>query len=473
MDTASQLLLGQTRAATAAASDRAANSGVGAKTAAANASSAQSHSQPDNIDQPFAQHMANATQPATQAVSAVNKSSGTATPHFDFSQEALLAEADSGNGLQFAGELLPGLLPQSMAGWSVSGQQAGASEANNAAAGSQGLPVDLEQQIAWQTPAGINAQAGTVQGTLAAGSDALAPLSQQSAQAQGMVTIMDNFKQQRAGAGLADPQALAEQWLDPDALTTMSTQSKTSLGQFSGGQAIPGLGLAEGQLTGPGGGLNALNQGLQQSSGQNTEALLAANAAALSIAAEPDSAAADKLAASLLTATATSTTSYPKVDGGASYAQAASASFQTSVSTSVMAQGWGDTVMQRVMWMSSQQIHSAEIQLDPPELGSLMVKINTSQEQTTVNFISPHAAVRDALDQNLPKLRELMAEQGVDMVDVDVSEHPGHDKAEQGDDGGEGAQAGLLAQQGDEAMTNDQPGTQPQLQDIGLINAYV
>ena len=102
-----------------------------------------------------------------------------------------------------------------------------------------------------------------------------------------------------------------------------------------------------------------------------------------------------------------------------------------------------------------------------------MVKINTSQEQTTVNFISPHAAVRDALDQNLPKLRELMAEQGVDMVDVDVSEHPGHDKAEQGDDGGEGAQAGLLAQQGDEAVTNDQPGTQPQLQDIGLINAYV
>ncbi|MGK0440693.1 MAG: flagellar hook-length control protein FliK [Pseudohongiellaceae bacterium] len=114
---------------------------------------------------------------------------------------------------------------------------------------------------------------------------------------------------------------------------------------------------------------------------------------------------------------------FPKVEGGASYQQIASVNLQTSVTTQVAAPGWGETVMQRVMWMSSQQVRSAEIQLDPPELGSLMVKINTVNDQTTVSFTSSHAVVRDALDQGLPRLRDLMNEQGLDLVDVDVSDH--------------------------------------------------
>ncbi|MCR8921662.1 flagellar hook-length control protein FliK [Dasania sp. GY-MA-18] len=485
MDTASQLLLGQSSPATAPGVDKAAGVGLGAKAAStAKASQAQGHSeysQPAAADKAFAEHMASAAEP----VNSVNKSSRTATPHFDFSQEALLANgltpepalADSGNGLQFAGELLPGLLPQAMAGWSVSGQTQSAAATlsgtdpattNN---GKSGLPAGLEQQIAWQTPAGVNGQAAATTGTLAAGSAAAAPLPQQSAQAQGMVMIMDNLKQQGAAANgelLLDPEALAEQWLDGEAINSSgSNQPKSAAGQLNaiqGGQnnVINSLnsGLGQNPLAG---------QGAALGTGQSAEALLAANATSVQTDIAAAGVGADKLSAGLASLSA----SYPKVEGGGSYAQAASQSFQTSVSTPVMAQGWGDTVMQRVMWMSSQQIHSAEIQLDPPELGSLMVKINTSQEQTTVNFTSPHAAVRDALDQNLPKLRELMAEQGVDMVNVDVSEHAGQDKAEQGDDEAEAGQGGILAQQADEAGDDSQAEAAASLEPMGLVNAYV
>lgn len=78
--------------------------------------------------------------------------------------------------------------------------------------------------------------------------------------------------------------------------------------------------------------------------------------------------------------------------------------------------------MQRVMWMSSQQVQTAEIALDPPELGPLQVRVSNQGEQTSVVFSSQHAQVRDALDQSLPRLREMMEEQGVDLADVNVSD---------------------------------------------------
>ena len=96
-------------------------------------------------------------------------------------------------------------------------------------------------------------------------------------------------------------------------------------------------------------------------------------------------------------------------------------SFQSSVPIGVGKPGWGDAVMDKVMWMSSQQIGRAEIALDPPELGPLQIRITTSQDQTSIVFSSSQGAVRDALDQGLPKLREMMEEQGLSLGDVDVS----------------------------------------------------
>mgnify|MGYP000256479604 CR=1 FL=1 len=104
---------------------------------------------------------------------------------------------------------------------------------------------------------------------------------------------------------------------------------------------------------------------------------------------------------------------------------------QTGVATPVGSPTWSETVMQRVMWMSSQNLQQAEIQLDPPELGSLQVRISVQGDQTTVSFISPQGVVRDALDQHLPRLRELMSEQGVNLVDVDVSEQGANQHSQQ------------------------------------------
>ena len=93
-----------------------------------------------------------------------------------------------------------------------------------------------------------------------------------------------------------------------------------------------------------------------------------------------------------------------------------------SVPVAVGRPGWSDAVMQRVMWMSSQNVNRVDIALDPPELGPLQVRIVTQSDQTSVVFTSNNGSVREALDQSLPRLREMMEGQGLNLTDVNVSD---------------------------------------------------
>lgn len=83
---------------------------------------------------------------------------------------------------------------------------------------------------------------------------------------------------------------------------------------------------------------------------------------------------------------------------------------------------WGHAVGEKIMWMANQQLSSADIRLDPPELGSLQVKVNVQQDQANITFISPHPQVRELLDQQVARLREMFAEQGLNLGSVDVSD---------------------------------------------------
>lgn len=83
---------------------------------------------------------------------------------------------------------------------------------------------------------------------------------------------------------------------------------------------------------------------------------------------------------------------------------------------------WSEAVVDRVMLMSSQNLKTAEIQLDPAELGRLEVRINVNQEQTQVTFASPNANVRDALEAQMHRLREMLGQQGMSLLDASVSD---------------------------------------------------
>nr|WP_324259257.1 flagellar hook-length control protein FliK [Cellvibrio fontiphilus] len=95
---------------------------------------------------------------------------------------------------------------------------------------------------------------------------------------------------------------------------------------------------------------------------------------------------------------------------------------QTGVPVPMGQPQWGQGVSERVLWLAAQNVSAAEIRLDPPELGPMQVRVSVNQEQVNISFVSPHPAVRDALDQQLQRLREMFSEQGLNLGNVDVSD---------------------------------------------------
>jgi flagellar hook-length control protein FliK len=99
--------------------------------------------------------------------------------------------------------------------------------------------------------------------------------------------------------------------------------------------------------------------------------------------------------------------------------------------------GWTEEVVNRVMYLSSANLKSADIQLQPAELGRLDIRVNmAADQQTQVTFMSGHPAVREALEGQMYRLRDMFTQQGMGQVDVNVSDQSrgwqGQEQAQQG-----------------------------------------
>lgn len=82
---------------------------------------------------------------------------------------------------------------------------------------------------------------------------------------------------------------------------------------------------------------------------------------------------------------------------------------------------WGRELGERISWMAGKTIQTAELRLNPAKLGPVEVHVQINQDQASVMFNSPHAAVREALEQALPRLREMMTAQQFEQVNIDIS----------------------------------------------------
>lgn len=108
----------------------------------------------------------------------------------------------------------------------------------------------------------------------------------------------------------------------------------------------------------------------------------------------------------------------------------------------VSQKGWDQAMGSRVVWMARQNIPQVQLQLNPRELGPIEIKLSLSQDQATVNFSAHHPATREALEAAMPRLREMLGEQGFNLAHSDVSEHPLRQNADNGGGREGGADAG-------------------------------
>lgn len=93
----------------------------------------------------------------------------------------------------------------------------------------------------------------------------------------------------------------------------------------------------------------------------------------------------------------------------------------THVATPVRDPHWAADFSQKVVWVASQEKQSAQLTLNPPQLGPLEVTINVSKDQTTAIFSSPHSEVRQAIETAMPQLREAFAAAGIQLGQASVN----------------------------------------------------
>lgn len=170
-------------------------------------------------------------------------------------------------------------------------------------------------------------------------------------------------------------------------------------------------------------GLTELNRASDTGSANNIDTSMLAQKAPGAAPAESDF---DSLIKHFETPSSPQITGAPVGAGESSLVNHASRTYSSAMNSNatvpvpVGSEGWGDAIADKVMWFSANKVSSAEIHLNPPDLGPLQVRVSTQQDQASVVFTSQHAAVRDALDQALPRLRDMMGSQGMQLLDVSV-----------------------------------------------------
>ncbi|PXA74590.1 flagellar hook-length control protein FliK [Vibrio sp. 11986-1-5] len=81
-----------------------------------------------------------------------------------------------------------------------------------------------------------------------------------------------------------------------------------------------------------------------------------------------------------------------------------------------------DEMAERVQMMMSKNLKNIDIRLDPPELGRLHIRMNMHADGANIQFTVTNVQARDALEGAMPRLREMLAQQGVQLADTSVQQ---------------------------------------------------
>ncbi|MBK1690694.1 flagellar hook-length control protein FliK [Ectothiorhodospira mobilis] len=133
---------------------------------------------------------------------------------------------------------------------------------------------------------------------------------------------------------------------------------------------------------------------------------------------------------------------------------------------------WNEAVGNRVLWMVNQNVQGAELKLNPPQLGPLEVRISMEGDRAHVQFVAHHPATREALDAAIPRLREMLAGNGVDLGNVDVSQRQGQGGEAGSGGGGDRQHPGAGGGEGQTVPAAGVQATSTPDRDSGLLDAY-
>jgi len=106
----------------------------------------------------------------------------------------------------------------------------------------------------------------------------------------------------------------------------------------------------------------------------------------------------------------------------AQHASNASANAQISakVETPLHSNEWSQNFGEKIVWMAKNDHQSAQININPPQLGPVQITLQINGDQATATFASPHPEVRQAIESSLTQLKEMLSGAGINLGQTDI-----------------------------------------------------
>lgn len=98
----------------------------------------------------------------------------------------------------------------------------------------------------------------------------------------------------------------------------------------------------------------------------------------------------------------------------------AAAQVKNEVTTPLHNNGWARDFSDKVVWLAKNDQQQAQININPPQLGPIQITLNISGDQASAVFTSPHAEVRQVIENSLPQLKEMLSGAGINLGQADV-----------------------------------------------------
>ncbi|WBA17349.1 flagellar hook-length control protein FliK [Salinivibrio kushneri] len=229
-------------------------------------------------------------------------------------------------------------------------------------------------------------------------------------------------------AASANKESALKDWLAKEGATTKTNELADKLRQASSLQqnmANPDVkagaagnpnaaSLLAGQHSQSDGLSKAALKAMAEHAVQTDAALAAGNAASAAEGASRGENLAQQLASSLGTPTANAATARQDIQ----VAQSAQAPLPLGQTPSEA----GVALTERINVMLSKNLKQVDIRLDPPELGRMQIKLGINNDQASVHITVANQQARDAVEQAMPRLRDMLQQQGLQLAQGSVQQ---------------------------------------------------
>lgn len=142
------------------------------------------------------------------------------------------------------------------------------------------------------------------------------------------------------------------------------------------------------------------------------------------------------------------------------------------LATPVRSPDWSNDFSQKVVWLANNDKQTAQLTLNPPQLGPIEITLEINKDSTNALFAVTNPETRQAIESALPQLREAFASAGLELGQANVSADNPRQQQDARPEGGAPRIAGSDGILPGESASDAQSLATPLRRGLGMVDTF-